>query len=118
MRFSGKHIIITGAARGIGYEIARQFGNEGGRLSLIDNHRENLSETVAQFRNMGFEVHDYCIDVADRKAVEQVVDEAEKVQPIDVLINNAGIARETRLSRSLRRSGDKSSTLISRGCFS
>jgi 3-oxoacyl-[acyl-carrier protein] reductase len=95
MRFAGKHILITGAARGIGFEIARQFGNEGGRLSLIDNHRENLSETAEQFRKMGFTVHDYCIDVADRNAVERAVDEAEKVQPIDVLINNAGIARET-----------------------
>lgn len=95
MRFSGKHIMITGAARGIGFEIARQFGSEGGTLSLIDNHRENLTEAVGHFRSMGFEVHDYCIDVTDRRAVEETVAAAEKVKPIDVLINNAGIARET-----------------------
>lgn len=96
MRFSGKHIMITGAARGIGFEIARHFGNEGGILSLVDNHRENLNDAVAQFRDMGFEVRDYCIDVSNRSAVEDAVAEAEKVQPLDVLINNAGIARETR----------------------
>jgi 3-oxoacyl-[acyl-carrier protein] reductase len=95
MRFSGKHIMITGAARGIGFEIARQFGNEGGRLSLIDNHRENLTEAVARFRKMGFEVRDYCIDISNRQSVEDAVADAEKVQPLDVLINNAGIARET-----------------------
>lgn len=44
MRFIGKHIMITGAARGIGFEIARHFGNEGGVLSLVDNNRENLVE--------------------------------------------------------------------------
>lgn len=95
MRFTGKHIIITGAARGIGFEIARHFGSEGGTLSLVDNHQGNLTEAVAQFREMGFEVRDYCIDVSDRKAVEDAVAKAEQFRPVDILINNAGIARET-----------------------
>jgi NAD(P)-dependent dehydrogenase (short-subunit alcohol dehydrogenase family) len=47
-RFVNKHVIITGAARGIGYEIARHFGNEGAILSLIDNHSENLTDTARQ----------------------------------------------------------------------
>ena len=41
-RFLEKHVLITGAARGIGREIARQFASEGAVLSLIDSHQENL----------------------------------------------------------------------------
>lgn len=94
MRFTNKHIMITGAARGIGYEIARQFGNEGGILSLIDSHRENLTATVQQFKSLRFEVYDYHVDISIRREVDEAVKKAETVRPIDILINNAGIASE------------------------
>jgi 3-oxoacyl-[acyl-carrier protein] reductase len=94
-RFVNKHVIITGAARGIGYEIARHFGNEGAILSLIDNHSENLTDTARQFKSQGFDVHEYAIDISDRRQVDETVRKAEEIHPIDVLINNAGIANET-----------------------
>lgn len=95
MRFTNKHVMITGAARGIGYEIARQFGQEGAELSLLDNHRENLTAAVQQFKSLGFQVYDYHVDISIRKEIDEVVKKAESVRPIDVLINNAGIAQET-----------------------
>ena len=95
MRFTNKHVMITGGARGIGYEIARQFGEEGAVLSLLDNHQENLTAAVQQFRSLGFEVSDYPVDVSNRAAIDEVVKKAELVRPIDILINNAGIALET-----------------------
>ncbi|HEY5744921.1 MAG TPA: SDR family NAD(P)-dependent oxidoreductase [Chryseolinea sp.] len=94
-RFENKHVLITGAARGIGYEIAKHFGNEGAVLSLIDNNRENLADTARQFKSAGFEVYEYPIDISDRKQVDDVVRKADEIHSIDVLINNAGIASET-----------------------
>ena len=35
-RFAGKHVVVTGGGRGIGFEIARQFGQEGARLTIFD----------------------------------------------------------------------------------
>lgn len=87
--------MITGAARGIGYEIARQFGKEGAILSLLDNHRENLSATAREFKSLGFQVYAYPVDISIRKEVDEAVTKAESVQPVDILINNAGIAQET-----------------------
>jgi len=87
--------MITGAARGIGYAIARHFGSEGAILSLIDNHRENLVDASRQFKSDGFEVYEYVIDISDRKQVDEAVRKADEIHPIDILINNAGIARET-----------------------
>jgi len=95
MRFSGKHAMITGAARGIGFEIAKHFGSEGAALSLLDNNRENLSASAALFRERGFEVLDYCVDISRRSEVEDAVRKAEQFRPVDILINNAGIASET-----------------------
>lgn len=94
-RFIDRHVMITGAARGIGYEIAKQFGREGAILSLLDNHRDNLTATVAEFRSQGFQVNDYHVDVSVRSQLEDVVAGAEALRPVDVLVNNAGVAEET-----------------------
>ncbi|HEY9489213.1 MAG TPA: SDR family NAD(P)-dependent oxidoreductase [Chryseosolibacter sp.] len=95
MRFDGKHVMITGAARGIGYEIAKQFGNEGAVLSLLDNHEENLSATAEEFKSLGFQVYAYPVDQSLRDLVDETVTKVEAILPIDILINNAGIAQET-----------------------
>src|SRR4051812_35673177 len=94
-RFTNKHIFITGAARGIGFEIARHFAREGAVLSLIDFHTENLTQAVQQLKAQSVTVYSYLVNVANRQAVAEAVKEADTIQPIDVLINNAGIASET-----------------------
>ncbi len=94
-RFTGKHVLITGAARGIGFEIARHFANEGAVLSLVDYNAENLARAAAVLTNQEQIIGQYHFDVSNRKAVFDAVKKADSLQPIDVLINNAGIAAET-----------------------
>lgn len=94
MRFEHKHVFISRAARGIGFEIARQFAQEGAILSIIDFNEENLNIATGQLRTIT-DVHPFVADVSDFNLVTKVVLEAEKIQPIDILINNAGIAFET-----------------------
>lgn len=95
MRFKDKHVLITGGARGIGFEIARQFAKEGGIISIFDNHQANLETAKKQIERGGRKVFIQNVDVSDRKAVDTAVKKAESVAPIDILINNAGIAFET-----------------------
>jgi 3-oxoacyl-[acyl-carrier protein] reductase len=94
-RFDHKHVVITGAARGIGFEIALQFAKEGAVLSIIDNHQDNLMQAAETLRSMGAITFTYGIDVSVHGDVYDVIDRAEACQPIDILINNAGIAQET-----------------------
>lgn len=94
-RFENQHVIITGAARGIGFEVARQFADEGAVLSLIDFNAENLTLAARHFRSKDVVVNHYCIDISDQAAVNDAIEQANHLQPIDVLINNAGIAFET-----------------------
>lgn len=94
-RFANKHVLITGAARGIGWEIAQHFAREGAILSLIDYHAGNLEQAVKELKAGGATVYGYSIDISHRKDVIDTVKKADQLHPIDVLINNAGIASET-----------------------
>jgi 3-oxoacyl-[acyl-carrier protein] reductase len=95
MQFDGKHIFVTGGARGIGRAIAGAFGRERAVLSIADSHADNLDNAVRELRAAGIAAHGHVLDVTDQDAVSAAVDETERRAPIDVLVNNAGIALET-----------------------
>jgi 3-oxoacyl-[acyl-carrier protein] reductase len=93
-RFKDKHVLVTGGARGIGRAIAEAFGNAGASLTLLDFHGGNLDNTIADLRASDIGAHGDCVDVTDPNAVAMAVEDAERRAPIDVLVNNAGIASE------------------------
>jgi 3-oxoacyl-[acyl-carrier protein] reductase len=95
MTLAGKHAFVTGGARGIGRAIVEAFGREGAIVSIADCHAENLDHTVRALRSAGVAAHGHALDVTDHDAVFAAVDEAERRAPIDILVNDAGIAHET-----------------------
>jgi 3-oxoacyl-[acyl-carrier protein] reductase len=95
MRFIDKHVLITGGARGIGFEIARSFAMEGADLTIFDYNAETLNDSCKQLQEAGAKVNSSCVDVSNRTAVDEAVNKADAMRPIDVLVNNAGIASET-----------------------
>ena len=85
---SGKTVLITGAARGIGAETARQAGARGARVALLDVNTDGLRKTSAEIPES---IWIEC-DVTDQGAVERAVAEtAERLGGIDVVVANAGI---------------------------
>jgi len=94
-RFNDKHVLVTGGGRGLGFEIARRFGLEGARLSIFDYDGALLDEARGKLEQAGLEVNTYLTDVSKRVEVERAVTAAEVMAPIDVLVNNAGVAQET-----------------------
>jgi len=94
-RFADKHVIITGGARGIGFEIARQFAAEGATLSLLDFNEDNLVTATNTLTRSGATVFSYPVDISNKQQVTDTIIKAEANKPIDILINNAGIASET-----------------------
>jgi 3-oxoacyl-[acyl-carrier protein] reductase len=86
--FTGRTVLVTGAAHGFGRAIAGAFGIRGANVFACDIVRHELAETVATLGERG-EAH--VVDVTDRSAVGTWVDEAYRVTGrIDVLVNNAG----------------------------
>lgn len=94
-RFENKHVLITGGARGIGFEIAKAFCDEGANVTLFDNHQENLRSAQEDLKRQSNGVSAIQVDVSNKKDVIEAVAQAESYAPVDVLINNAGIAKET-----------------------
>jgi len=94
-RFENKQVLITGAARGIGFEIAKQFLGEGAVVSLFDYNAENLTIAKKAFESGENRVYTYTVDVSNRQQVFDAVAIVEAIAPIDILINNAGIAHES-----------------------
>ena len=91
-RFSGKVAIVTGAASGIGKEIALRFAAEGGVPVIADIDFDAADATVREISARGSDAFAVAMDVTDESAVERGVTETmAKYGRIDVLVSNAGI---------------------------
>ena len=87
-----KSALVTGANKGIGFEIARQLGKRDFIvwLGCRDEHRGEAA--VAELRAMGVHAHSLVLDVTDEASVQQAAARlADDVSALDVLVNNAGI---------------------------
>ena len=91
-------VIVTGAAAGIGRATALRFAREGARVSVWDLAVEPLAQVAEEIRAAGGEALAQQVDVADATAVEEAVAATFSLWGrIDVLVNNAGILRDSQL---------------------
>jgi len=91
-RLAGRRVLVTGASRGIGQAIALRYADEGADLCLAATTLAGLAETQAQAEARGAQVVALAVDVADRAAVQSMVDTmVARMGGIDVLVNNAGV---------------------------
>lgn len=98
MHLTGCTTVVTGAARGIGRAMALRFAREGSNLALIDLRVEDLGETQSLAQDLGVEARIYAANVADEQAVCAVMERiVADFGRIDVLVNNAGIVKDSLL---------------------
>ncbi|ONI87459.1 hypothetical protein ALI144C_08665 [Actinosynnema sp. ALI-1.44] len=92
MEFGGRHVLITGAASGIGAALAERFAKEGPRgITVADRDLDGARATAS--RVDGLAVH---ADVSSEPAIHRLIAEAEReFGPVDVYFSNAGIPLPT-----------------------
>src|SRR5258708_96306 len=89
---NGKVAIVTGAASGIGKEIAKRFAVEGARVAIADLQLEAAQATADEISRTGGVAMGIAMDVSDEAAVEAgVAAAAERFGGVHILVSNAGI---------------------------
>jgi NAD(P)-dependent dehydrogenase (short-subunit alcohol dehydrogenase family) len=88
-----KIALITGANRGIGFETAKQLGEQGVTVILTARNLDVANESADKLKQQGIDAYGAKLEAtsaADRKALAQYID--EKFGKLDILVNNAGVA--------------------------
>jgi NAD(P)-dependent dehydrogenase (short-subunit alcohol dehydrogenase family) len=89
--FNGKHVLITGGARGLGLLIARELAGKGAKLTICARSTDDLDGALAELSPRAPTLAVPC-DVTDQHQVDDLIAQARgRFGPIDVLVNNAGI---------------------------
>lgn len=114
-----KCAIVTGASRGIGRAIAKKLASLGANIVL--NYRSNDEEALKvkeELISYGVDVFLYKCDISDFNAVEEMIKASkEKFGKVDIMINNAGITKDTLLLRMKEEDFDKVIEVNLKGVF-
>ena len=100
MRLKDKVAIITGSGRGIGEGIVLRFAEEGAKIIVNDVNEADAKNVVDQVKAKGGQAIAVLGSVSDRATVQKMVDTAVKeFGTLDIIVNNAGITRDTILHK-------------------
>jgi 3-hydroxybutyrate dehydrogenase len=92
MKLKGKSAIVTGAASGIGKDIARVYAREGAKVAIADLNKDAAEATAKEIRASGGEAIGIAMDVTDEKAVNDgIAAVVAAFGSVDILVSNAGI---------------------------
>ena len=87
---TGKRVLITGGATGLGYAAARVLARYGAEVILAARRADRVAASVAEIEASGGRAYGVALDVADSNSISGVLEKVLQDGRIDVLINNAG----------------------------
>lgn len=92
--FERQVVLVTGATRGIGRQIAGDFAELGAELILTGTHEDEIKALNTSIEELGNQKKKYyCVDFLDANSAKKFLDELRDYRRIDVCVNNAGINR-------------------------
>lgn len=90
-KLTNKVAIVTGGASGIGLEISRKYALQGAIVHIFELDIDRAEREADLIIANGGQAYIHKVNISDQKRVRQVIEKINAVQPINVLVNNAGI---------------------------
>ncbi|MBN1870818.1 MAG: SDR family oxidoreductase [Candidatus Omnitrophica bacterium] len=100
IEFQNKIVLVTGSTRGIGRQIAEDFGKSGAQLILTGTQQRQIDQLNARAKKLRLKRRYYCVDFSSRESLRTFLKEIEQYKRIDVCVNNAGINRLNEVDRT------------------
>lgn len=116
-RFDNKVVVITGGGSGIGQTAAIKFASEGAHVVILDLDMSGAKATQDLISAAGGESSIYECNVGNQAQVNQVIDSVLADKPIDILINNAGIAHIGNIEGTSESDLDRVYQVNVKGCY-
>lgn len=114
----GKTAFITGASSGLGARFARVLAGAGAQVVIASRRLDRLKELRAEIESEGGQAHAVALDVTSIDSIRAAVAHAEtEAGPIDILVNNSGISRTSRLQDVRPEDYDDLMSTNTRGAF-
>tara|TARA_Y100001980_G_C14539440_1_gene316884 strand:+ start:740 stop:1486 length:747 start_codon:yes stop_codon:yes gene_type:complete len=99
-KLNNKVALVTGASRGIGKEIAKVISQAGAHVVCLARSEKKIKELSDSINNNNGSASYYCCDINDSKKFSEIIKSiVTKLGSLDILINNAGITRDSLLLR-------------------
>ncbi len=116
--FKDRVVVVTGAARGIGAEIAREFSSKGATIIISDVNQDNLNNTYAELSKSNSNILGIKSDISKLNEAQQLIEKTlESYGKVDVLVNNAGVTRDNLLMRMSEDEWDQVIDINLKGTF-
>jgi 3-oxoacyl-[acyl-carrier protein] reductase len=118
MNFQGRTALITGSARGLGRAIAEKLASLGASIAISDVLADLANETAGEFREKGYQALAVKADVSNIEDVKGLIDKTvNQFKSLDIVVNNAGIARDALLMRMSEEVWDSVLNVNLKGAF-
>lgn len=103
----GKNALVTGASQGIGRACALALAKAGAKVGIAARNEERLRAVAAEIAAAGGAAETFVLDVSSEESIKSVAKDATgRLGPVHILVNNAGITRDTLLLRMKRSDWD------------
>ncbi|MEH7353078.1 3-oxoacyl-[acyl-carrier-protein] reductase [Neobacillus drentensis] len=119
MNLTGKAVLVTGASRGIGREIALELARQGANVAVnFSGSEAKANEVVDEIKTLGRDAFSVKCNVANAEEVGEMVKAAiDRFGKLDILVNNAGITKDNLLMRMKEEEWDDVININLKGVF-
>ncbi len=114
---SGKSVIVTGAAKGIGKAVSTKLAVQGATVALIDRDENGLAEAIQEINAKGGKVSSHVCDITNHQQVKKTFEAISKSSGLNILINNAGIPHIGNVENTTEEDFDKIYQVNVKGTF-